>query len=140
MMPRRWSAGRLARQCHQAGAPLTVQHQQGPVQRRGVHLALAACVHQRQRVPQLARPRDQGLRGPQRAGPLALRRTRSAGGREARVTVVGAMSDPLGGARLAVHATVEPGAALRVDSAAATVSLPGRSGGTGPLRRTSDGR
>lgn len=61
-------------------------------------------------------------------GPLALRRTRSAGQGEAHVTLVGAMSAPLGGDRLAVEAVVEAGAALRVGSAAATVSLPGRTG------------
>ncbi|MDJ0462419.1 urease accessory protein UreD [Streptomyces sp. H27-C3] len=60
-------------------------------------------------------------------GPLALRRTR-AGGPYARVTVVGAMSAPLGGDRLAVDADVRAGAMLRVDSAAATVALPGRTG------------
>ncbi|WP_240677192.1 urease accessory protein UreD [Actinacidiphila soli] len=60
-------------------------------------------------------------------GPLALRRTRSAGP-EAHVTVVGAMSAPLGGDRLAIEAVVEPGAALRIGTAAATVSLPGRTG------------
>lgn len=61
-------------------------------------------------------------------GPLALRRTRSAGPQEAHVTLVGAMSAPLGGDRLAVEAVVEPGAVLRVGSAAATVSLPGGTG------------
>ncbi|MFI8436931.1 urease accessory protein UreD [Streptomyces sp. NPDC079020] len=61
-------------------------------------------------------------------GPLALRRTRAAGGPGARVTVVGAMSAPLGGDRLTVEARVEAGARLTVDSAAATVALPG----TGP--------
>jgi urease accessory protein len=64
-------------------------------------------------------------------GPLALRRTRSTGPEadaQAHVTVVGAMSAPLGGDRLAIEAVVEPGAALRVTSAAATVSLPGRTG------------
>lgn len=60
-------------------------------------------------------------------GPLALRRTRSTGP-EAHVTVVGAMSAPLGGDRLAIEVTVLPGARLRVGSAAATVSLPGRTG------------
>jgi urease accessory protein len=58
-------------------------------------------------------------------GPLALRRTR-ADGPYAQVTVVGAMSAPLGGDRLRLTATVEPGAALRVTTAAATVALPGR--------------
>ncbi|WP_326599793.1 urease accessory protein UreD [Streptomyces sp. NBC_01803] len=62
-------------------------------------------------------------------GPLALRRTR-ADGPYAQVTVVGAMSGPLGGDRLRLTAEVEPGAALRVTSAAATVALPGRVPGT----------
>ncbi|MGW7052451.1 urease accessory protein UreD [Streptomyces sp. NPDC054887] len=61
-------------------------------------------------------------------GPLALRRTRGAAG-GARVTVVGAMSAPLGGDRLAVEAVVGDGAELTVDAAAATVALPGRGGG-----------
>jgi urease accessory protein len=60
-------------------------------------------------------------------GPLALRRTR-ASRPQARVTVVGAMSAPLGGDRLAIEVTALPGARLRVGSAAATVSLPGRTG------------
>ncbi|MFJ9577159.1 urease accessory protein UreD [Streptomyces sp. NPDC101191] len=59
-------------------------------------------------------------------GPLALRRTRAAGP-YARVTVVGAMSAPLGGDRLALRADVRDGARLLVDAAAATVALPGRS-------------
>ncbi|MFF2331473.1 MULTISPECIES: urease accessory protein UreD [unclassified Streptomyces] len=58
-------------------------------------------------------------------GPLALRRTRAANGSYARVTVVGAMSAPLGGDRLAIEAQVEEGARLTVDAAAATVALPG---------------
>ncbi|WP_404819339.1 urease accessory protein UreD [Streptomyces marincola] len=58
-------------------------------------------------------------------GPLALRRTRAAGP-WAQVTVVGAMSAPLGGDRLRLTAEVAPGAALRVGSAAATLVLPGR--------------
>ncbi|MDX3853527.1 urease accessory protein UreD [Streptomyces sp. AK02-01A] len=58
-------------------------------------------------------------------GPLALRRTRAAGP-GARVTVVGAMSAPLGGDRLAIEAEVRDGARLTVDAAAATVALPGR--------------
>ncbi|MGK5530383.1 urease accessory protein UreD [Streptomyces sp. URMC 129] len=62
-------------------------------------------------------------------GPLALRRTR-ADGPYAQVTVVGAMSGPLGGDRLRLTAEVLPGAALRVTSAAATVALPGRVPGT----------
>ncbi|MES4905506.1 MULTISPECIES: urease accessory protein UreD [unclassified Streptomyces] len=60
-------------------------------------------------------------------GPLALRRTRAVGA-EARVTLVGAMSAPLGGDRLALDVVVGPGARLCVGSAAATIALPGRSG------------
>lgn len=64
-------------------------------------------------------------------GPLALRRTRAtgpyAGARHtSRVTVVGAMSAPLGGDRLAIETEVRQGARLTVDSAAATIALPGR--------------
>ncbi|MFF8510371.1 urease accessory protein UreD [Streptomyces sp. NPDC015492] len=59
-------------------------------------------------------------------GPLALRRTR-ASGPYTRVTVVGAMSAPLGGDRLAVETEVRAGARLLVDSAAATLALPSRS-------------
>ncbi|MGW0931649.1 urease accessory protein UreD [Streptomyces sp. NPDC002644] len=58
-------------------------------------------------------------------GPLALRRTRGAGG-EARVRVVGAMSGPLGGDRFLLETDVEAGARLRVGSAAATIALPGQ--------------
>ncbi|MEU0274195.1 urease accessory protein UreD [Streptomyces sp. NPDC006307] len=58
-------------------------------------------------------------------GPLALRRTRAAGA-YSRVTVIGAMTAPLGGDRLAIEADVREGARLTVDSAAATVALPGR--------------
>ncbi|MFD5764558.1 urease accessory protein UreD [Streptomyces sp. NPDC127049] len=59
-------------------------------------------------------------------GPLALRRTRASAPGWSRVTVVGAMSAPLGGDRLAIEAEVRDGARLRVDSAAATLALPGR--------------
>ncbi|MFF3783830.1 urease accessory protein UreD [Streptomyces sp. NPDC001933] len=58
-------------------------------------------------------------------GPLAPRRTRDMSGSGARVTVVGAMSAPLGGDRLTIVSRVEEGARLTVDSAAATVALPG---------------
>ncbi|MGX1548016.1 urease accessory protein UreD [Streptomyces adustus] len=61
-------------------------------------------------------------------GPLALRRTR-ASGREAHVMLVGAMSGPHGGDRLAVRAEVRRGARLRVGSAAATIALPGQTKG-----------
>lgn len=57
-------------------------------------------------------------------GPLALRRTR-APAPYAGVTVVGAMSAPLGGDRLAVEAEAGCGARLTVGAAAATVALPG---------------
>ncbi|WP_078910192.1 urease accessory protein UreD [Streptomyces sp. NRRL S-87] len=60
-------------------------------------------------------------------GPLALRRTRGPGP-GAQATLVGAMSAPLGGDRLAVEAEVAAGAALTVTSAAATIALPGRDG------------
>lgn len=60
-------------------------------------------------------------------GPLALRRTR-APGPYTRVTVVGAMSAPLGGDRLLLETEVRDGARLLVDSAAATVALPGADG------------
>ncbi|MEL5953935.1 urease accessory protein UreD [Streptomyces sp. CLV115] len=59
-------------------------------------------------------------------GPLALRRTRTTPGSGARVTVVGAMSAPLGRDRLTLVTRVGEGARLTVDSAAATVALPGK--------------
>lgn len=65
-------------------------------------------------------------------GPLALRRTRAATGPGARVTVVGAMSGPLGGDRLALETEVRDGAALTVDAAAAMIALPGHRTGDGP--------
>nr|WP_223856593.1 MULTISPECIES: urease accessory protein UreD [Streptomyces] len=63
-------------------------------------------------------------------GPLALRRIRSGAGsrEEAGVMLVGAMSAPLGGDRLAVHAEAGPGARLALGTAAATLALPGRDG------------
>ncbi|MFF7364343.1 urease accessory protein UreD [Streptomyces sp. NPDC008125] len=57
-------------------------------------------------------------------GPLALRRTRAVAP-YAGVTVVGAMSAPLGGDRLAVEVEAGHGARLTVGAAAATVALPG---------------
>lgn len=57
-------------------------------------------------------------------GPLVVRRTRATGP-YTRVTVVGAMSAPLGGDRLAIEAEAGEGARLLVDSAAATIALPG---------------
>ncbi|MEL3945148.1 MULTISPECIES: urease accessory protein UreD [Streptomyces] len=59
--------------------------------------------------------------------PVALRRTRTTGP-EAHVTLVGAMSGPLGGDRITVEAEVEEGARLHVGSAAATIALPGQDG------------
>ncbi|MBL1082911.1 urease accessory protein UreD [Streptomyces actinomycinicus] len=61
-------------------------------------------------------------------GPLALRRTRSAGP-EAKVMVVGAMSGPLGGDRFTVTARAEQGSRLHIGSAAATLALPGQAKG-----------
>ncbi|MFK0294228.1 urease accessory protein UreD [Streptomyces sp. NPDC090442] len=60
-------------------------------------------------------------------GPFALRRVQSHAD-QARVCLVGAMSAPLGGDRLRIEATAEPGTSLRVTAAAATVALPGRTG------------
>ncbi|WP_156723647.1 urease accessory protein UreD [Streptomyces apocyni] len=60
-------------------------------------------------------------------GPLAVRRTRGAGA-EAQVTLVGAMSGPLGGDHLTVEAEARAGARLRIGSAAATIALPGQAG------------
>ncbi|MDH6228112.1 urease accessory protein [Streptomyces sp. MJP52] len=65
-------------------------------------------------------------------GPLALRRTRGSTAGEARVTVVGAMSGPLGGDRFLLEADVAAHARLRVGSAAATIALPGQ--GKDPAR------
>jgi len=60
-------------------------------------------------------------------GPLALRRTTHPdSATAAQVTLVGAMAAPLGGDRLRIEVRVRSGARLRVTSAAATVSLPGR--------------
>ncbi|HEY9373015.1 urease accessory protein UreD [Streptomyces sp.] len=58
-------------------------------------------------------------------GPFALRRTRSTDA-YTRVTVVGAMSAPLGGDELTLEARAEDGARLAVNAAAATMALPGR--------------
>lgn len=65
-------------------------------------------------------------------GPLALRRTRATAPGSARVTVVGAMSAPLGGDRLALRVRAGEGTRLTVDAAAATVALPGPGTGAGP--------
>ncbi|MEI5102451.1 urease accessory protein UreD [Streptomyces sp. PmtG] len=58
-------------------------------------------------------------------GALALRRVRATGP-AAHVLLVGAMSGPLGGDHLTVEAAAQPGARLRVGSAAATIALPGQ--------------
>ncbi|MFD7443888.1 urease accessory protein UreD [Streptomyces sp. NPDC059909] len=81
-----------------------------------------------QATARLVATRDGGLPVLESAGPLALRRTRAAGP-YTRVTVVGAMSAPLGGDRLAIEADVRDGSRLHIDSAAATVALPGRTPG-----------
>lgn len=57
-------------------------------------------------------------------GPFHLRRLRSSGGR-ARVSVIGAMSAPLGGDRLALDITARKRAELEVTTAAATIALRG---------------
>ncbi|WP_406232103.1 urease accessory protein UreD [Nocardia sp. NBC_01009] len=46
-------------------------------------------------------------------------------GTQARVRIVGAMSAPLGGDRLAIHVTAETGAELEITTAAATLALRG---------------
>lgn len=75
--------------------------------------------------------------------PLAGRRivpglpTRAGNGPYARVTVVGVMSAPLYGDRLAVEAWVGDGARLTVGSVAATIALPGPGPGPNPPRMTS---
>nr|WP_181764454.1 urease accessory protein UreD [Streptomyces albidus (ex Kaewkla and Franco 2022)] len=64
-------------------------------------------------------------------GPLTPRLTRAAqdgASGEARVTLVGAMSAPLGGDQLTLDVRVEAGARLRMDTVAATLALPGRHG------------
>ncbi|WP_406859486.1 urease accessory protein UreD [Streptomyces sp. HUAS MG47] len=66
-------------------------------------------------------------------GPFALRRTRSTDA-YTRVTVVGAMSAPLGGDELDLEARAEDGARLAVGTAAATVALPGRTPGPAHYR------
>lgn len=59
-------------------------------------------------------------------GPFHLQKLRPRGGL-ARVDVIGAMSGPLGGDRLALHVDVGPRARLRITSAAATIALRGPS-------------
>ncbi|WP_217370794.1 urease accessory protein UreD [Nonomuraea antri] len=58
------------------------------------------------------------------AGPFDLRPYRPRG-KQARVCILGVMSAPLGGDRLRLEATVEPGAHLHVTTAAATIALRG---------------
>lgn len=58
-------------------------------------------------------------------GPIVPRRTRSTGV-GAQVTLVGAMSGPLGGDHLTVEAAAHDGARLHIGSAAATLALPGQ--------------
>lgn len=59
-------------------------------------------------------------------GPLTLRPTGN--GRRARVHLVAGVFGPLGGDRLTLHITVEPGAQLDVAAVAATLVLPSRAG------------
>lgn len=59
-------------------------------------------------------------------GPFHLQRLRTRGGM-ARVDVIGAMSGPLGGDRLALHVDVGPRARLQVTGAASTIALRGPS-------------
>ncbi|MFI7009373.1 urease accessory protein UreD [Streptomyces sp. NPDC050145] len=61
-------------------------------------------------------------------GSFALRRTRGAG-TQARVLLVGAMGGPLGGDHATFEAHAQEGAHLHVGSVAATIALPGQSGG-----------
>lgn len=58
------------------------------------------------------------------SGPFDLRRTRPHGN-QARVCIIGAMNAPLGGDRLRIEATAEPGAHLHITTAAATIALRG---------------
>ncbi|MEU0479810.1 urease accessory protein UreD [Streptosporangium sp. NPDC006013] len=57
-------------------------------------------------------------------GPFDLRRARPHGD-QARVCILGVMSAPLGGDRLRIEATAEPGAHLHITTAAATIALRG---------------
>ncbi|MET9922396.1 urease accessory protein UreD [Streptomyces sp. NPDC006435] len=57
-------------------------------------------------------------------GPFHLQRLRPRDGM-ARVDVIGAMSGPLGGDRLAFHADIGPRARLRITAAASTIALRG---------------
>ncbi|MBB1262500.1 urease accessory protein UreD, partial [Streptomyces alkaliterrae] len=57
-------------------------------------------------------------------GPFHLRRLRPRAGR-ARVSVIGAMSAPLGGDRLRIDVTADPSAELELTTAAATIALRG---------------
>ncbi|MDQ4033854.1 MAG: urease accessory protein UreD [Actinomycetota bacterium] len=58
-------------------------------------------------------------------GPFALHRSRNTTD-HAEVTIIGAMSAPLGGDHLTLDVTVKAGAHLRIGTATATVALPSR--------------
>lgn len=59
-------------------------------------------------------------------GPFHLQRLRPRGGM-ARIDVIGAMSGPLGGDRLAFHVDADPRARLQITAAASTIALRGPS-------------
>jgi urease accessory protein len=68
--------------------------------------------------------------------PLLLRRTDTAtstGTDAAQVHLVGGAAGPLGGDTLRIHLEVGPGAALRIHTVAASVALPGHTGGASSL-------
>ena len=65
--------------------------------------------------------------------PLLLRRTGARDGAPASVHLVGGAAGPLGGDELACSVDVRAGAVLRMDSAAASVALPGPAGGESRL-------
>ncbi|WP_335984192.1 urease accessory protein UreD [Streptomyces sp. CA2R106] len=70
-------------------------------------------------------------------GPFYLQRLRDQDGL-ARIDVIGAMSGPLGGDRLALHVEVGPDAGLRITAAASTIALrgPGTDAATYDVRLT----
>lgn len=90
----------------------------------GPHSGHPAGVHATARVRARHNGRTTTLPLLHNDGPFHLRRLRPRGTR-ARVTVIGAMSGPLGGDRLALDVTVENRARLEVTTAAATIALRG---------------
>lgn len=113
----------------EGGTGTTVQARRARV---GAQLPRASAVRAGVRVTAVADGRG-GTAVPllSGTGPIAPRLTRAAedgAAGEARVTLVGAMSAPLGGDQLALDVRVEAGARLRMDAVAATLALPGRGG------------